>query len=253
MNSIKIKISLWFMVGLLNFCFSQDEQIDRPPNINDVQGVWQMKFDNYYEDFYYIKGNKFINISYNNEDGDYVYISNGGYKYLGLLSNFESKQKSHDISKMSNKGFYFAEYYCKSAQLSKELSPYLVRQFTYNGLGTDGEMEKVDGYPNFIGFVNGRGQWEIYNQIPYIPIHVLVALKKNNPKDYEFLIKFLDIDFKTITVQKSIIHSAPNQPTQMYLIKGDEVEFLEEQGEWYKIRFYGKKTIEGWIRKSDVE
>ena len=27
MNSIKIKISLWFMVGLLNFCFSQDEQI----------------------------------------------------------------------------------------------------------------------------------------------------------------------------------------------------------------------------------
>ena len=27
----------------------------------------------------------------------------------------------------------------------------------------------------------------------------------------------------------------------MYLIKGDEVECLEEKGEWYKIRYYGKK------------
>jgi SH3-like domain-containing protein len=39
----------------------------------------------------------------------------------------------------------------------------------------------------------------------------------------------------------------------MYLIKGDEVEVLEEKGEWLKVRYYGKKIIEGWIKKSDVE
>ncbi len=65
-------------------------------------------------------------------------------------------------------------------------------------------------------------------------------------------VRITDIQF-TIMAEKSRIHSVPNQPTKMYLIKGDEVEYLEENGEWYKIRFYGKKTIEGWIRKSDVE
>jgi SH3-like domain-containing protein len=39
----------------------------------------------------------------------------------------------------------------------------------------------------------------------------------------------------------------------MYLIKNDVVEVLEEQEDWLRIRYYGKKVIEGWIKKSDVE
>jgi len=39
----------------------------------------------------------------------------------------------------------------------------------------------------------------------------------------------------------------------MYLLKNDEVEVLEEKEDWLRIRYYGKKTIEGWIKKSDVE
>lgn len=250
MNSIKNIISLWLMVGLLNFCFSQDEQIDRPPNINDVQGIWVFN-DGSYFDYMYIKDNIRLDISYfkNNQSS---FLSSKPNGYIGFLNN-HNEDIPKNIKNLGTEGFYAVEFDYPTDTNGNFKDTPLVRQFTYNGLGTDGEMEKVDGYPNFIGFVNGRGQWEIYNQIPYIPIHVLVALKKNNPKDYEFLIKFLDIDFKTITVQKSIIHSAPNQPTKMYLIKGDEVEFLEENSEWYKMRFYGKKTIEGWIRKSDVK
>ncbi|MFY7987347.1 MAG: SH3 domain-containing protein [Flavobacterium sp.] len=56
-----------------------------------------------------------------------------------------------------------------------------------------------------------------------------------------------------IKVSNAIIYNTPNSPTKMYLIKGDEVEILEEKGEWLKIRYYGKKTIEGWIKRSDVE
>ena len=46
----------------------------------------------------------------------------------------------------------------------------------------------------------------------------------------------------------------------MYLIKGDPIEIVEEQGDWLRIIYYPEKngewtgkTIEGWIRKSDVE
>ncbi len=253
MMNLTNKISSLIVTGLLliNLCYSQEASQDRMPKIQDIQGIWQMKFEKYQEDYIIIKNNKQLNISYSSDD-NYGYSSTEPHGYIGLLNDRNSIPTN--IKNLDNEGMYALQYDYPTDQNGnfQDKSP-LVRQFTYNGSGTDGEMSKEEGEPNFIGFVNGRGQWEIYKQIPYIPTHVLVALKKNNPKDYEFLIKFLDIDFKTITVQKSIIHSAPNQPTKMYLIKGDEVACLEEKGEWYKIRYYGKKTIEGWISKSDVE
>jgi hypothetical protein len=60
-------------------------------------------------------------------------------------------------------------------------------------------------------------------------------------------------EIKKIRISRSLINSSVNTPTKMYLIKNDEVEILEEKGEWLKVRYYGKKTIEGWIKKSDVE
>jgi len=39
----------------------------------------------------------------------------------------------------------------------------------------------------------------------------------------------------------------------MYLLKGDVVEILQEKDDWLQIRYYGNKTIEDWIKKSDVE
>ena len=71
-------------------------------------------------------------------------------------------------------------------------------------------------------------------------------------QSWEVRYKFVD-KVRIINFSKSIIHRIPNKPTKMYLIKGDEVEILEDNGEWLKIRYYGKKTIEGWIKKSDVE
>lgn len=62
---------------------------------------------------------------------------------------------------------------------------------------------------------------------------------------------FLNSEFKI--PKKTIIYSSQNTPTKMYLLKGDEVEIIEEKDDWLKIRYYGKKTIEGWIKKSDVE
>jgi SH3-like domain-containing protein len=46
----------------------------------------------------------------------------------------------------------------------------------------------------------------------------------------------------------------------MYLLKNDPVEIIEEKDNWLKIKYYPEKngewtgkTIEGWIKKSDVE
>jgi hypothetical protein len=58
---------------------------------------------------------------------------------------------------------------------------------------------------------------------------------------------------KTILVTKSNLFSTPNVSTKMYLVKGDEIEILEKKSEWLKIRYYGKKIVEGWIKNSDIE
>ncbi|OYU67406.1 MAG: hypothetical protein CFE22_04885 [Cytophagaceae bacterium BCCC1] len=53
--------------------------------------------------------------------------------------------------------------------------------------------------------------------------------------------------------RKSYIYLKPNNISNMYLIKGDEVEIIEEKEDWLHIRYYGKKVVEGWVKKSDVE
>ena len=70
-------------------------------------------------------------------------------------------------------------------------------------------------------------------------------------KYWEIRYKFVEKTGKII-LNKSFIYTQDFQTTQMYLLKNDEVEILEEKGEWLKVRFYGKKTIEGLIKKSDV-
>ena len=56
-----------------------------------------------------------------------------------------------------------------------------------------------------------------------------------------------------ITKSKATLHSSLSVPTKMYLLKGDDVELIDREGDWLKIRFRGKRVVEGWLKKSDVE
>ena len=58
--------------------------------------------------------------------------------------------------------------------------------------------------------------------------------------------------FKPIN-KKAFIYNSINVLSKMYLLKGDEVEIVEEKKEWLRIRYYGKKVIEGWIKQGDIE
>jgi len=60
------------------------------------------------------------------------------------------------------------------------------------------------------------------------------------------------VQYKNITTTKSPVFSSPNIPTKMYLVKLDEVEVIGEKDNWLHIKYYGKKIVEGWIRKKDT-
>ena len=57
---------------------------------------------------------------------------------------------------------------------------------------------------------------------------------------------------KKIKQEKVFIFLNPDKVTKMYLVKGDEVEILEKIDNWFKVRYYGKKIIEGWIKQVDI-
>ena len=111
-------------------------------------------------------------------------------------------------------------------------------------LNEDGKVESLELSNTNIFMLNR------VNYLPAVLIKKLIFQSKKDKRDY--IKEFLDIEFKKITTKKSLIHSAPNKPTKMYLIKGDEVEVLEEKNGWLNIRYYGKKTIEGWVKKEEV-
>jgi hypothetical protein len=64
---------------------------------------------------------------------------------------------------------------------------------------------------------------------------------------------FTLIKTKQILPSKQPLYSSPNVKTKMYLIKGNQVEVLEEKDDWYYILYHGKKDIKAWIPKSAVE
>ncbi len=61
--------------------------------------------------------------------------------------------------------------------------------------------------------------------------------------------------FETIVPEKQFLYNENNKCTQtkMYLIKGDKVEVLKEEGEWLYILYNGTKEIRKWIPKCAVE
>jgi len=83
---------------------------------------------------------------------------------------------------------------------------------------------------------------------------------KQDRKDWEKVRQLLPYDYKMVVSDKAIIYSQLGTATRMYIHKNDVVEIYETKGDWLKIKYYTEKnnkdtgkTIEGWIKKSDVE
>jgi len=93
---------------------------------------------------------------------------------------------------------------------------------------------------------------DVYKKVDTIPYFVLNSLK-NNIEDWKKYLDFIGHQEKHIKSEKSTIYTSPNIPTKMYLVKSNEVEIIEEKDKWLKIRYYSKKSIEGWVKKEDVE
>jgi len=111
-----------------------------------------------------------------------------------------------------------------------------------------------EGSNSFILNIYDTNTYNI-NYGEYVSTTTLVKFQRviSPPKFVQnFIIKLKKNVLKPLKT-KTNIHSFPNSPSHKYFLKSDQVEVLEIRDTWIKVRYYGNKTIEGWIRKSDVE
>ena len=202
---------------------------------NNLIGYWQNQDE---KTIYYVfSQNKVVDISIY-KDGQIV---DSYYTY-----GFSDELKLKNINDLKDAGMFYYEVNEDDFQ-----EKYKEKDGTYSGIQAN--VIQMDEDKNRFQIYDPLrpGQRGIYKRIKQLPSKLEAVLKSKNiiinSTIKEDKAKYL------VKLTKSIIYSTPNKPTKMYLLKGDVVEILQEKDDWLQIRYYGKKTIEGWIKKSDVE
>ena len=242
-------------------------QIDnKMSNMKDFQGIWEFipPTGNYDIDFYSFRvfnDKNMCDITFWKESKKTHIIGN-------LIYGFENiNKKLVKLSDLQNKGtqMYFFEKYPNAPNDSIKYYREAIENCfaSFNGIGMDdyeSDTDTTQHTPNWIFFnYNGR-DYEGWEQCTHLPNYIVQSLLKQNREDWQKVRELLPHDYKIVRVPKTTIYSQPNVLTRMYLLKDDVVEVTEEKGEWLQIKYYIEKknkdtgrTIEGWIKKSDVE
>lgn len=89
------------------------------------------------------------------------------------------------------------------------------------------------------------------DSLPSLAIRYLYQEGKKAERDY--IAEYLNIKVAEVIVEKAVVYSSPNEPTNMYIVSGDVPTILKDKGDWLKIEYLGSRLVTGWILKSDVD
>lgn len=225
------------------------------PRQEKIQGLWKFVPQKKYGDTTFLhymicKRNKILETTYWNDTKE-VNVYSSPHSYYGFWHNANGvyPKKVSELKSSGNRVLFYDDLGINYDSLGNLIKHTRSCYLTYSIEGDDEAEMPSDYTPNklYLNFVGNNP--DIYERIKEIPLFVIEALRKSE-KDWQKYKLF--VGFKKTNI-KTYIHSTPNTSTKMYLIKSDEVEILEENGEWLRIRYYGKRVVEGWIKKSDVE
>ena len=231
---LKIKLLLILLIFIRLNCYSEK-------NVSEcLQGKWKI-VDNYLEEddfrFSIFKENKQLSILFEHNTFSYSLSFFGFLAVYTLLNYYEL-----DVELIKDNGSFYCTYDIDEIS-GKAINIISLDRFYISPDCNEisfGNSKNSDGY---------RTDYIEYSKIKYLSNDLL----------FDFF------RLKKIKTYKSFIYLSSNinnekTISKMYLIKGDPIEIVEEQGDWLRIIYYPEKngewtgkTIEGWIRKSDVE
>ena len=194
-----------------------------------MQGIWHAyeyikePFPDVSTEFMIIKGSKRIKFDIKDKSFEFSYIGFQNHQFINQISTKFTKDS------LMNIGQYFTIVVEKNETIDID------RVFACE--------------PNRIFLF-----YTSYERIDSLTRPIVYLLYRQGMINHQnYLKEFLDKTFTKITTSKVSICTTPAIFSKVYLLRGNVVEVLETKDTWIKIRYYGNKTIEGWIRKNDVE
>ena len=261
MKYLRSKILVLLILSTTSiFC----QNINEISNMKDFRGIWKFipPSENYDIDFYSFRvfnEKKMCDITFWKGSKTTHIIGNLIYGFANINGEIA---KLSDLQSKGNWMYFFEKYPNAPNDSIKYYREAIENCFaSFNGIGMDDfEPSETKNAPNCLFFnFNGR-DYECWEQQSHLPNYIVRALMKQNRNDWEKVRQLLPHDYKMVVNDKAIIYSQLGTAIRMYIQKNDVVEIYETKGDWLKIKYYPEKnnkdtgkTIEGWIKKSDVE
>jgi hypothetical protein len=229
--------------------FSQGESIK-----NYLQGVWKVTNPLPNDYSYYIAVNNLHFYLFKDSKANDFFDKNDTLYYRGAYFGFPKKKweieaggpdESSIINYLSNNKFYLSDL---------NFDTVFNNEFVYFTLEKEtNDLLVMPEYEDLVIFSKNSFSLTVPSgQLNQTLVHERVL---NPPaKIIQFIKDIKSRMFKTIQTAKCQIYSAPDQPTNKYLINKDEIQVLALKGDWIEFRYFGtKKVTHGWIRKKDTE
>lgn len=243
---MKLKHIIIILLLCTNFCEAQKIKL------SDLKGVW--KSANYETGYDVFVNDTMVSLSFYDINDISIYYNKVGFidkNNQGLINAYRKEFNLSITDEIQIVNFDVPkDLILEILDEQKSEFDYFYHGGAIWGLGIDPE-----DLPSKVGsrFELINSNVFVYIKVAGLPNNYITALYKKGIKDKKnYLKNFFNMDFKEIKIAKSIIYKTPNNPTKMYLLKGNEVEILEQKDNWLRIRYYGNKTIDGWIKKEDV-
>ena len=238
----------WIIILLYtNYCAAQKIKL------KDLQGVWVSALDDV--DYRVFINDSLIGLGFYKSGDVLIYSDKIGFVDVNNqdLINAYRKEFNLNLTDADHITNFDVPENLKLEILNQQKNE---KDYFYHGGSIWGLGIDLEDLPSKIGsrFELINSNVFVYIKVAQLPNNYMNALYKKGKKDKKnYLKNFFNMEFKEIKSTKSTLYKTPNIPTKMYLIRGNEVEVLEQKDNWIRIRYYGKKTIEGWVKKEDVE
>jgi hypothetical protein len=251
MKKLSQIISIVNILLFAQYCFAQKDT-----HTNILTNIWELQNEKFkeYKTYLFFDNNKIFRYEmYNNKltqaDEKDFFLNDIYYISDSTLSQFSDKITDNELASYFN---HNPNTLLKDLKLdfSKKRAGLNAVHFTKNAdTITNAHIWSYQFYDKLSFNQYGYGWTPGQPQIGYI-----YKVATNVPKLVsQEVLKIKSQKYLEITIPKIFINASPNKPTKIYLIKGDQVEILEEKNGWLRIRYYGKKLVDGWIKKSDLK
>ncbi len=254
-------IILLFLL-LLNKSLVQGQSNSPLVSLKQLQGIWEGNAVDrtareyiIYKLYLIVKGNKALKIYQDYKNPSSFRTYSNPFSYIGFDNDKIPQPKK--ISDLLDKGSSLCFYHVQGKDYDNRgnILPSATmwgNYITYNEDMEDREPGDTSNYLRLYG--TGPDDFEDYVNVTKVADAFLLQLHKYDKVLWRRYLAFEGLKEKKIIVKKASIYSKVDdpEPTKMYLIEGDVFVALEEKKDRIKIRYFGKKVVEGWINKNEA-